>query len=219
MRSITNCLLVTAAFALAPAAVFAQDATAPRPRPQVLPQEQEMALALSAAPEPLRAGAGVYVLEAHGFVQVRASSNGFTCIVNRDAPRAIKPTCYDAEGTATILPKVLRVGEMLMAGRSANEINTMIAAGFRNGTFIAPRRPGVAYMLSEHIRNENPLTGRVSGFPPHIMFYAPNLTNADIGATPEARRKYPFLPLIAYQGPHGFMVVVPDWNKGAPREH
>ncbi len=185
------------------------------PRPEVLPRAQEMELALSAAPEQLRPGAGVYVLEDHGYVQVRSSSNGFTCIVNRDAPKAIKPTCYDAEGTATIIPKVLRVGEMLMQGKSAGEIDAMEEEGFRDGTFIAPRRPGVAYMLSEHIRNEDPATGQTSGFPPHIMFYAPNLTNADLGVTPEAMRAYPFLPFIAYQGPHGFMVVVPDWKKGS----
>jgi hypothetical protein len=185
------------------------------PRPEVLPRAEETELALSAAPEHLRARAGVYVLEAHGYVQARPSANGFTCLVNRDAPKAIKPTCYDAEGTATIIPKVLRVGEMLMQGRPAREIDAMVEAGFRDGTFIAPRRPGVAYMLSEHIRNEDPATGQTSAFPPHIMFYAPNLTNADLGVTPEAMRANPFLPFIAYQGPHGFMVVVPDWKKGS----
>jgi hypothetical protein len=174
-----------------------------------------MELALSAAPEHLRAGAAVYVLDSKGFVQVRATSNGFTCIVNRDAPRAIKPTCYDAEGTATILPKVLRVGELLMQGRPAAAIDSIIADGFRNGTFIAPRRPGVAYMLSEHIRDEDAATGKITGFPPHIMFYAPNLTNADLGVTPEALRANPFLPFIAYQGPHGVMIVVPKRCKGA----
>lgn len=34
---------------------------------------------------------------------VRDSQNSFTCIVNRDHPLNLKPTCYDAEGTATIL--------------------------------------------------------------------------------------------------------------------
>lgn len=179
------------------------------PKPEVLSRADEMELALSAAPEHLRAGAGVYVLEARGYVRARKSGNGFTCIVNRDSPRSLKPTCYDAEGTATILPKVLRVGEMLMQGRSEAEIDSMVVRGFRDGTFISPRRPGVAYMLSDRIRNENTATGETSGFPPHIMFYAPNLTNQDIGATPAALRANPHLPFIAYQGPHGFMVVVP----------
>jgi hypothetical protein len=205
-------LLVLTGFG--PALLAAQaDAAGRMPRPAVRPRVEETELALSAAPAHLRAGAGVYVLEADGYVSVRPSSNGFTCIVNRDSPKAIKPTCYDAEGTATILPKVLRVGEMLMQGRSSKEIDAMIEAGFRDGTFIAPRRPGVAYMLSDRIVNENPATGDTSGFPPHIMFYAPNLTNRDIGVTPAAVRADPRLPFIGYQGPHGFMIVVPDWKR------
>jgi hypothetical protein len=208
-------ILLAGSLCLTAAAVEAQGGVTGQPRPRVLPRAEEMELALSAAPEQLRAEAGVYVLEATGFVRIRSTSNGFTCIVNRDAPRAIKPVCYDVEGTATILPKVLRVGEMLMQGRPLADIDSMIAAGFRDGTFIAPRRPGVAYMLSEHIQNENPVTGKVSGFPPHLMFYAPNLTDSDLGTTPAAMKANPFLPFIAYQGPHGFMVVVPDWSKGS----
>jgi hypothetical protein len=195
----------------APALLQGQGNTAgQRPRPRVLPRPEEMELALSAAPAHLRAGAGVYLLESEGYVPERPSSNGFTCIVNRDSPKAIKPTCFDAEGTATILPKVLRVGQMLMQGRSEKEIDRMIEKGFREGTWIAPRRPGVAYMLSDRIVNENPETGDTSGFPPHIMFYAPNLSNSDIGVTPAAVRADPRLPFIGYQGPHGFMIVVPE---------
>ena len=63
----------------------------PQQLPQLLPREKEIALALSAAPEHLRKGAGVYVLERSGFVKVRDSANGFTCIVNRDHPLNQKP--------------------------------------------------------------------------------------------------------------------------------
>lgn len=176
--------------------------------PELLPRDKEIELALGAAPEHLRAGAAVYVLEKDGFVRVRESTNGFSCIVNRDHPLNMKPTCYDAEGTATILPKVLRVGELLMQGKPMAEINTEIREGFRTGKFISPRRAGVAYMLSGDIRNYNPQTGKVDSFPPHMMFYAPNLTNADIGTTAEALGKNPWLPFVAYQGPHGYLIVV-----------
>jgi hypothetical protein len=152
--------------------------------PELLPQKKEIELALSAAPEHLRKGAGVYVLERNGFVKVRYSTNGFTCIVNRDHPLNQKPVCFDAEGTATILPKILRVGELLMQGKTMYEINADIAEGFRTGKYISPRRPGVAYMLSGDIHNFNPRTGKIDSFPPHVMFYAPNLTNADLGTTP-----------------------------------
>ncbi len=205
--------------------IIAQDdsTNTKRPDPQQLPEllsrEKEIALALSAAPEHLRKDAGVYVLERNGFVKVRESKNGFTCIVNRDHPLNQKPVCFDAEGTATILPKILRVGELLMQGKSMSEINAEIAEGFRTGKYISPRRAGVAYMLSGDIRNFNPRTGKVDSFPSHVMFYAPNLTNADLGTTPEALAKDPTLPFVAYQGPHGFIIVVNSDAKSPQMEH
>jgi hypothetical protein len=193
--------------------------TNPLPLPQLLPRDKEIALALSAAPEHLRKDAAVYALDRNGFVKVRESKNGFTCIVNRDHPLNQKPVCFDAEGTATILPKILRVGELLMQGKSMSEINAEIAEGFRTGKYIAPRRAGVAYMLSGDIRNFNPSTSKVESFPPHVMFYAPNLTNADLGTTPEALAKDPSLPFVAYQGPHGFIIVVSSDMKSSHIEH
>jgi hypothetical protein len=137
----------------------------------------------------------------------KSPKNGFACIVNRDHPLSLKPTCFDAEGTATIVPKIVQVGAWFMAGKSMQEIDRLIQEGFASGRFVAPRRPGVAYMLSGDIRNVNPRTGQVSSFPPHVMFYAPNLTNADIGSTGDGSDDMPF---IAYQGPHGFMIMVPS---------
>ena len=187
--------------------------------PELLPREKEIALALSAAPEHLRKGAAVYVLERKGFVKIRDNTNGFTCIVNRDHPLNQKPVCFDAEGTATILPKILRVGELLMQGKPMSEIDAEIAEGFRTGKYISPRRSGVAYMLSGDIRNYNPRTDKIESFPPHVMFYAPNLTNADLGTTREALEKDPSLPFVAYQGPHGFIIVLAVTNRQLLRSH
>jgi hypothetical protein len=111
----------------------------PQQLPQLLPREKEIVLALSAAPEHLRKGAGVYVLKRSGFVRVRDSANGFTCIVNRDHPLNQKPVCFDAEGTATILPKILRVGELLMQGKPMSEVDCEIEEGFRSGKYIFRR--------------------------------------------------------------------------------
>lgn len=190
-----------------------------QPLPELLPREREVEMALSAAPEHLRKGAAVYVLERNGFVKVRDRTNGFTCIVNRDHPLNQKPVCFDNEGTATILPKILRVGELLMRGQSMSEIDAEIAEGFRTGKYISPRRPGVAYMLSGDIRNFNPRTGKVESFPPHVMFYAPNLTNGDLGTTPEALANDPSLPFVAYQGPHGFIIMLAGPRKQTRMDH
>lgn len=181
----------------------------------LLPSPCEVDLALMAAPEPLRAEAGVYAMTGSGYEQVRASRNGFNCIVNRDHPKSLKPTCFDAEGSETIVPKILMWGAMLVEGKSAEEIAERVDAAFAAGELIRPRRPGVAYMLSGFNRPVNPATGEVGSFPPHVMFYAPDLTNADIGFSPLASRANPALPFIAYQGPHGYMVVVTGAGEGA----
>jgi hypothetical protein len=178
-------------------------------KPEILPHSEEFEMALSAAPRHLQTDAGVYVLEAEGVRQARSSNNGFNCIINRDHPLNRKPTCYDAEGSATILPKVIMISDMMVQGKTMVEINQAVHEGFASGKFIAPRRPGVAYMLTEHIRTYNSQTGGFGTFPPHIMFYAPNLTSADIGWTREGAQSNPWLPSIAYPGPHGFMIVVP----------
>ncbi len=162
-------------------------------------------MALSAGPKTIQSGAGVYALEADGYVKVRASANGFYCIVNRDHPLNTKPTCYDREGSATIIPVDLLFGKLLMQGIAVEEIRRRISAGFANGTFVSPRRPGVAYMLSNNNFDYDSASGKVVHFPPHVMFYAPNLTNADIGSDGSFA---PGLPSIGYQGPQGFMIVV-----------
>jgi hypothetical protein len=181
--------------------------------PDLLPVDQEMQMALAAAPERLRAGAAVYVLERQGFVKVREGANGFTCIVNRDAPLNRKPVCYDQEGAATILPVVLRFGELLMKRVPLSAIRDDIKQGFASGKFVSPRHPGVAYMLSGEVRVYDPQTKQASTFPPHVMFYAPNLTNRDIGSDGNFDEG---LPSIGYQGPQGFMIVVCGEYCGKP---
>ena len=177
-------------------------------RPAVLSLEEEIRIALSASPNHLRDGAGVWVLREDGYVEERASRNGFTCIINRDHPLNRKPTCYDAEGTLTILPKVVFFGNELMKGTPVSEIRRVVREGFDSGRFIAPERPGVAYMLTKEIRNYNPSSGQIGTFPPHIMFYAPGLTNADVGAPQQRNPDEPWMPFVAYQGEHGVMMVV-----------
>ena len=203
MRTSTCSILlgIIMAFA-APRGIWSQEL------PALPPEDQETELALSAAPEHLRAGAAVYVLTESGYTKIREASNGFTCIVYRDHPLAAKPTCWDQEGTETIVPRVLYEGELMMQGKSRQEIVAAVKRGFEDGRFISPRRPGIAYMLSPHIRRFIARTGKVGTFPPHVMFYAPNLTNADIGVSRETFQKYRNHPSIAYRGPHGYLIFI-----------
>jgi hypothetical protein len=165
-----------------------------------------MALALSAAPPAVAQRAAVYVFERGGFVKARDGDNGFTCLVERAGRASLFPICYDAEGSATILPVSLRSAELMAQGQKDAEIQREIAEGFRSGIFRAPSRAGVAYMLSRDGRFED-ASGRVTGWDPHVMFYAPYLRNDDVGAVEEGsyvRR----LPTIAGAGePHAYIIV------------
>lgn len=173
-----------------------------------LPTACEVALARSAAPSHLRDAAGVWVMTAEGYREHAASSNGFVCIVNRDRPEVLKPTCFDAEGAATIVPKIVAVGGWLAEGVTVEQVRSRVEEGFQSGRFVRPSRPGIAYMLSQYNRPWQGPDQPLGRFPPHVMFYAPDLTNEDIGfrfGTSDAMAGDPF---IGYQGPHGYMIVI-----------
>ena len=175
---------------------------------ELLPQEQEVELAVSAAPEHLRKAATVYVFGKQGYEKARSGTNGFTCLVNRDGAQSgdntLRPTCWDLEGSNTIVPVMLRVGALLAQGKVAAEIKSDIEAGFSDGRFHEPRKTGIAYMLSGDIKQFDARTGKVVArdFPPHYMIYAPGVTNADIGMTSEGYKINPSLPGV-YAGYSG----------------
>lgn len=188
---------------------------APAVQSRVLPEACEVVLALSAAPEYLREKAGVYAFTESGYRLLREPENPFTCIVNRDHPQVLKPTCFDAEGTRTIIPKIRYVGNRLLEGVEMPVLREELARAFVDGKFQSPSRPGVAYMLSRYNRPVNAATGQLGFFPPHVMFYAPDLTNQDIGHDMAFYDPKQPLPMIAYGGPQGYMIMISD--DGTPR--
>ncbi len=149
-------------------------------KPELMPREQEVASALAAGPAAIREAAGVYVLTATGFELVRDSSNGFHCLVERSQIEAFEPQCFDAEGSDTLLQQVLLGGELRMRGASEEDLERGVATAWARGSLRAPSRPGINYMLSE--KNRVPVgPDQVIPYRPHVMFYVPYLTNADIG--------------------------------------
>jgi len=191
--------------------------------PIFLPQQQEIELALSAGPEHLRLEATVYIFGKKGYEKIRSGKNGFTCMVNRDGNQIgdndLKPTCWDAEGSATIVPVMLRVGEMLAQRKTADEIRQDVDRGFSEGRFVSPRKTGIAYMLRGDVQYD-PKTMAISKtlFPPHYMIYAPGVTNADIGINMDAYKRHPSLPLV-YAGYSGgartaYIIVMATEDKG-----
>ena len=168
---------------------------------QLLPRAFEVELALSAGPEHLRAEATVYVFGKDGYEKVKAGTNGFICLVNRDGQQAgdrtLRPTCWDAEGGISIVPVMLRVGELLAQRQSASEIRRDIDAGYDQGRFLAPHKAGIAYMLRGDVQVD-PEAPQVIGqsFPPHYMIYAPGVSNQDIGIGAGASKDRYALPFV-----------------------
>jgi hypothetical protein len=182
-------------------------AQSPTGGPKALPlmdREQEIALALGACPAPVAAKAAVYVLAASGYVKVRDSQNGFTAIVQHSLPTTQEPQCMDAEGTRTLLPRMLKVAELRAQGKPPEEIKRIIAEGYAKGTFQPPARPGIDYMLSTEILTPND-KGEIERFPPHVMCYAPYLTNADLGL--DGRSSGPIF--VAAEGTPSALIIVP----------
>jgi len=180
------------------------------PPPSLMDRPTEMALALSACPASIAGKAAVYVLERTGYVRVRDSENGFTAIVQHSLPTSQEPQCMDAEGTRTLLPRILKIAELRAQGKSPDEIKRYVADAFASGRFQPPSRPGVDYMLSTQNLVQTP-AGTVMHFPPHVMFYAPYLTNADLGLQgPTGPDGIPGAPaFVAAEGTPQALIIVP----------
>ncbi len=183
-------------------------ASQPLPANHPLPlmdREREIALALSSCPATLAEKAGLYVLEASRYVKVRESQNGFTAIVQHSVPGAQEPQRMDAEGTRSILPRILKVAEWRADAKSSNEIKRLVGDAFAKRVFPPPSRVGIDYMLStQNIVPDD--QGVIAPFPPHVMLYAPFLTNAEIGSQSQATGGPVF---IAAQGTPYALILVP----------
>jgi hypothetical protein len=186
--------------------------TAASSRPPVMDREKEIALALGACPASVAGKAAVYVLDTGGYRKVRDSQNGFTAIVQHSQPTSQEPQCMDAEGTRTFLPRILKVAELRAEGKSPEEIKRFVADAFAKGVFQAPTRPGVDYMLSTENLVPVDDKGTIGHFPPHVMFYGPYLTNADLGSDGS-----PSSPaFVAGEGTPHALIIVP---LGAHADH
>ncbi len=189
------------------------------PRIAPLPPDLESELALSALPPHLRADATLYTLRPDsGFEVVRVGSNGFHALVARQDDalyrggwtlRAYRddmliPIAFDAEGAQTIMPVHFDIARLMAAGMPPPELKRTIQVRYADGSYRPPARAGVSYMLAPVMRAyEDPDAGDrlITVSNPHVMYYAPGLTNAHIGGRPMSQG-----PFIINSGPHGYMI-------------
>jgi hypothetical protein len=185
----------------------------------LLPQDLEIELALSALPPHLRDQATVYTLNPkRGFEIVREGTNGFHALVARTSSAVYEgtwsfseypddlliPIAFDRAGSKANMKPLFDIAKMQAEGVPSIEAQKMIRERYQSGVYKAPERVGVSYMLSPVLRAYmNPeKSNEVGTFNyPHYMFYAPNVSNQDIGGTdPSSPYPWAFRP-----GPHGYI--------------
>ena len=195
----------------APIPAIAQEL--PRIYDASMPREQQITLAESAAPAEVSSKATIYVLGPKGYERAREGTNGFNCFVGRNFVKptetTIAPQCFDAEGSRTLLPVYLHSEELRTNGRTEAEIKADVASGYKEGRFQYPSKPGLLYMMSSENRL-SVITDQSNGiFPPHLMFYAPNMVAQDIGLDTESLAKLDYLGMTHPGAGDNLIVVIP----------
>jgi hypothetical protein len=175
-----------------------------------MPATLEAQFALSAVPPRLRDQATVYLLDpSKGYHRARQGTSGVTCIVQRTVWELADfrndiyiPLCYDAVGTKTYLKVIMDAAALRAQGMGPAALKVEIEKRFKNKTYKVPEKPGVSYMVAPLQRTIAPPDKRVHTISlPHVMFYAPYVTNEDIGAVPDLRVHSSLLhPFIDRQG-------------------
>jgi hypothetical protein len=171
-----------------------------------MPAELETQFALSAVPPRLRDRATVYLLDPKkGYYLSKQGTNGMSCIVQRTDWELLDfrndiyfPVCYDAAGTKTYLKTIMDAAALRAQGISPAGLKAEIEKRYRDKTYKVPEKAGLSYMVGPLMRTEGPPDMNVHTMAmPHLMFYAPYVTNEDIGAAPDlgdpASLLYPFI--------------------------
>lgn len=171
-----------------------------------MPAGLETRFALSALPPALRGQATVYLLDPKkGYQLSRKGTSGLTCIVERTAWELADfrndiyiPLCYDAVGTKTYLKVIMDAAALRAQGMSPAALKAEIETRWKNKTYKVPEKAGLSYMIAPIQRTVGPPDLKVHTLSmPHLMPYAPGVTNEDIGAVPNlsdhASLHWPFI--------------------------
>jgi hypothetical protein len=202
-----------------------------RNRIKPLPRDLEIQLALSALPRHLRDNATVYVLNPDkGFEVAQKGTNGFHTFVARTGDDTFRgswpfteyrddilyPVSFDAAGAKEQMRVFFDAAEMQAKGTPPGELKKMIKDRYKTGYYKAPERAGVSYMMSPILRtyiNPEENDSVATSNNPHVMYYAPNVSNEDIGGKPPSISVADYgmivtgvYPFVIMPGHHGYMI-------------
>ena len=171
-----------------------------------MPEKLETQFALSALPPAMRGQATVYLLDPKkGYRLSRQGTSGVTCLVERtvwewaDFRNDIYiPLCYDAVGTKAHLKVIMDTAALRTLGMGPTALKAEVENRYKNKTYGAPEKAGLSYMVAPVMRALGPPDMKIHTMSmPHLMFYAPGITNEDVGAAPDlsvpSSLLYPFI--------------------------
>lgn len=173
-------VLVLALSALAPlfTVLPAQSRHAARPPAE---RSAEIQLARSAAPAAVSATARVWMWNGQRYVVADSGKSSVNCFVSRAWMPSTEPHCFDAEGSATILPILMYRIERFAGGATADTVQREVDQGIATGRFRVPQRPAVTYMMSAAQELVTDAGTAVGVWQPHLMIYYPGLTAEGTG--------------------------------------
>lgn len=215
---------------------------AANPYPKMAPIEQylmdrdaEIALARSAAPDAISHDAAVLVLTPRGYQTVAKGKNGWTCMVDRgwagmlDYPDFWNPkiraaACLNPSATRSFLPYDLKRTELILAGKSKEEIIAATQAAITKKELPALEPGAMCYMMSK----TSYLFDQGGHTMSHVMFYTAddgaawgaNLPNSPImgvnywSALPESYPQLRDFPRIFVT-----LIAADKWSDGTPAMH
>ena len=185
-----------------------------------LPRDLEIQLSLSALPPHLRDNATVYILNpGKGFEVARKGTNGFHAFVARTGDDTfmgswplteyrddiLYPISFDSAGSKEQMRVFFDAAELQAKGTPPGELKKIIKDRYKTGYYKAPERAGISYMLSPVLRtywNPEESDSVVTMNYPHVMYYAPNVSDEDIGGG----KRGGMYPFVIMTGPHGYII-------------
>jgi hypothetical protein len=206
-------------------AAFGQDGKT-TPYPKMAPLEQylmerdaEITLAKSAAPASISGDADIMVLGKSGYETAVKGKNGFVCMVQRSwtapttdpnfwNPKLRAPICFNAAAVRSYLPLTLKKTELVLAGKSREEMSAAISAAIDKKELPTQERGAMSYMMSK----EGYLGDGAGHWHPHLMFFVAKSEHDDWGAGLDGS------PILAADDPMGrltvFLIPVGAWSDG-----
>jgi hypothetical protein len=187
----------------------------------LMEQSAEIALARSAAPSSISHDDEVLVLGRYGYESAAKGKNGFVCMVQRSwaagaddpdfwNPKLRAPICFNPPAVRSNLPIVIRRTELILAGRSKDQMFDSLRSAFDKKELPLPEPNSMCYMMS----SQGYLSDADGRWHPHLMFFVPLIDPKLWGAGAEGS------PIIGVQDADDrltlFLVPVTNWSDGTP---